>query len=149
MGLEAAFQLLSQQLRLLKEAVDELQLNLTGDYYPETRSGKSDSDSRREQPPVLVQQLSDKVSELEGAVEEARHAASSAERAVRHPRNLEDAQVELIVAQRCLNRLLKTFLFEVVAYDTIQILVGMGRRQGGKWPRLTLPKVSRSQRGAL
>jgi hypothetical protein len=136
MGLETAFQLLCQQLGLLKEAVDELQLNLSGDYYPESRSPKKrDSDSGREQAPLPVQQLADKVSELEGAVEEARHAASNAERAGRHPRNLEEAQLALIVIQRCLNKVLKTFLFEVAAYDTIQILVRMGRRQGGKWPQ--------------
>jgi hypothetical protein len=136
MGLETAFQFLCQQLGLLKEAVDELQLNLSGDYYPESQSpNKTDGDSRREQAPLPVQQLADKVSELEGAVEEARHAASSAERAGRHPRNLEEAQLALIVIQRCLNKILKTFFFEVTAYDTIQILVRMGRRQGGKWPQ--------------
>jgi hypothetical protein len=139
MGLETAFELLSQQLGLLKEAVDELQLNLSGDYYPESRSPKkTDGDSGREQAPLPVQQLADKVSELEGAVEEARHAASNAERAGRYPRNLEEAQLALIVIQRCLNKTLKTFLFEVAAYDTIQTLVRMGRRQGGTWPQWIL-----------
>jgi hypothetical protein len=139
MGLETAFELLCQQLGLLKEAVDELQLNLNGDYYPESRSPKkTDGDSGREQAPLPVQQLADKVSELEGAVEEAQHAASSAERAGRYPRNLEEAQLALIVSQRCLNKALKTFLFEVAAYDTIQTLVRMGRRQGGKWPQWIL-----------
>jgi hypothetical protein len=136
MGLETAFQLLCQQLGLLKEAMDELQLNLSGDYYPQSRSPeKGDGDSGREQAPLPVQQLADKVSELEGAVEEARHAASSAGKASRHPGNLEEAQLALIVVQRCLNKFLKTFLFEVAAYDTIQILVRMGHRQGGKWPQ--------------
>ena len=136
MGLETAFQLLCQQLGLLKEAMDELQLNLSGDYYPESRSPeKRDGDLGREHAPLPVQQLADKVSELEGAIEEARHAASNAWRASRHPRNLDEVQLALIVIQRCLNKVLKTFLFEVVAYDSIQILVRMGRRQGGKWPQ--------------
>ena len=136
MGLETAFQLLCQQLELLKEAMDELQLNLSGDYYPESRSPEErDGDLGREQAPLPVQQLADKVSELEGAVEEARHAASNAGRASRHPRNLEEAQLALMIVQRCLNKVLKTFLFEVAAYDTIRILVRMGRRQGGKWPQ--------------
>lgn len=134
MALETAFQFLYEQLRLLKEAIDELQLNLSGDYYPE--SGKrTDGDSGREQAPLPVQQLADKVSELEGAVEEARCAASNAERVIRHPRNLEEAQLALIVIQRCLNGLLKTFLIDVAAYDTVQGLMRMGRQKGGKWPQ--------------
>jgi hypothetical protein len=136
MALEAAFGHLNDQLRLLKEAVDELQLNVSGDFYPETRlRKKTDGDSGREPAPLPVQQLADKVSELEGVVEEALHAASNAEQAVRHPRNLEEAQLVLIVIQRCLIKVLKTFLFEVAAYDTVKILVRMGRRQGGKWPQ--------------
>lgn len=79
----------------------KLQLNLSGDYYPQSRSPeKRDGESGREQAPLPVQQLADKVSELEGAVEEARHAASSAGRASRHPGNLEEAQLALIVVQR-------------------------------------------------
>lgn len=136
MALEAAFECLNDQLRLLKEAVDELQLNVSGDYHPESSSRRRiNAAIAREQAPLPVESLADKVSELEGIIEEARLSVASACQAVRHPRNLEGAQIALIGIQRCLNSFLKTFLFEVAAYDTIETLVRMGRRQGGKWPQ--------------
>jgi hypothetical protein len=135
MAIERAFQLLCEQLRLLKEAVDELHLNVSGDYHPESPSQQRvDGDPGREQAPLPVQQLADAVSELQGAIEEAQHAAARAERAVRHPRNLVETQLALIVIQRCMNGALKTFLEDVSAYEAIQKLIAMGRRKGGKWP---------------
>src|ERR1700738_4265200 len=135
MAIERAFQLLCEQLRLLKEAVDELHLNVSGDYHPESPSQQRvDGDPGREQEPLPVQQLADAVSELQGAIEEAQHAAARAERAVRHPRNLVETQLALIVIQRCMNGALKTFLEDVSAYEAIQKLIAIGRRKGGKWP---------------
>lgn len=135
MALERAFQLLREQLRLLKEALDELQLNVSGDYHPQSQSQQRiDGDSGREQAPLPVQQLADAVSELQGTIEEAQHAAAGAERAVRYPQNLLETQLALIVIQRCMNRVLKTFLEDVSAYDAMQTLFVMGRRKGGKWP---------------
>ncbi|HME10040.1 MAG TPA: hypothetical protein VKG25_23485 [Bryobacteraceae bacterium] len=135
MALERAFQLLGEQLRVLKEAVDELQLNVSGDYHPESQSQQRiDGDSGREQAPLPVQRLADAVSELEGAIEEAQHAAAGAERAVRYPRRLLETQLALIVIQRCMNGALKTFLEDVSAYEAMQTLIVMGRRKGGKWP---------------
>jgi hypothetical protein len=152
MALEAAFQFLYDQLRLLKEAVDELQLNVSGDYYPESRSRKQpDGDSARDQTPLPLEWLADKTAELEGAVEEAQHAAAVGVKAVRYPQNLMETQIALIAIQRCLNGALKTFYNEVAAYDTIQTLIQMGSRKGGKWPEwITLVKtVIEACRGPL
>ena len=135
MSLEAAFDCLSDQLRLLKDAVSELQLNVSGGYHPESPSRKaSDGTSRREESPLPLERLADSVAELEGTVEHARHAASRAGKAVHYPRNLVEAQLGLIVIHRCLNSALKTFLVEVAAYDAVQTLVRMGRQKGGEWP---------------
>jgi hypothetical protein len=135
MGIEHAFQLLCEQLRLLKEALDELQLNVSGDYHPQSQSQQRiDGDSVREQAPLPVQQLGDSVSELQGIIEEAQHAAEGADRAVHYPRRLLDAQLALIVIQRCMNGALKTFFEDVSAYEAMQTLIVMGRRKGGKWP---------------
>jgi hypothetical protein len=135
MAIERAFQLLCEQLRLLKEAVDELYLNVSGDYHPESPSQQRvDGDPGREQAPLPVQQLADAVSELQGAIEEAQHAAARAERAVRHPWRLLETHLALIVIQRCMNGVLKILLEHVSAYGTMQTLIVMGRRKGGKWP---------------
>ena len=135
MAIEAAFALLSDRLRLLKEAVDELQMNVSGGYQPENSSGQLPNvDLESEQAPPPVVWLSDKASELEGAVGEAQHATAGAARAVRHPRNLVEAQVALIAIQGCLNGAMKTYFDEVAAHDTVQTLIRMGRREGGKWP---------------
>jgi hypothetical protein len=135
MALEPAFQILGKQLGLLKEAVDELQLNLNGDYYPESRfQPLIDGHAAREPAPLPVQQLADRVSELQGAVEEAQNAAVSAERTVQYPRNLAETRLALIAIQRCLNGALKTYLEEVSTYQAAQTLILMGRRKGGKWP---------------
>ena len=136
MAIERAFQLLCEQLRLLKEAVDELQLNVSGDYHPQSPSQQRiDGDSGREQAPLPVQQLADAVSELQGAIEEAQHAAARADRAVRYPRRLLETQLALIVIQRCMNGVLKILLEDVSAYETMQTLIVMGREKGGKWPQ--------------
>jgi hypothetical protein len=47
---------------------------------------------------------------------------------------LAETQWALIVIQRCLNGVLKTFLEDVGTYDAAQTLILMGRRKGGKWP---------------
>jgi hypothetical protein len=135
MTLEAAFQVLHQRLESFKEAVDELQLNVSGDYLPENPLQKrTDGNSICEKAPLPVERLADKVSELEGPIEEAQHAAATAARAARHPQNLAETQMALITVQRCLNSVLKTFLDDVAAYDTVHTLIQMGRRKGGKWP---------------
>jgi len=135
MALERAFQLLCERLKLLKEALDELQLNISGDYHPQSQSQQRiDGDSVREQAPLPVQQLGDSVSELQGIIEEAQHAAVGAERAVYYPRRLLDTQLALTVIQRCMNGALQTFLEDVSAYEAMQTLIVMGRRKGGKWP---------------
>jgi hypothetical protein len=136
MAIDRAFQLLCERLSLLKEAVDELQLNVSGDYYPQNSTDQPiDGDAVREQPPLPVQQLADAVSELQGALEEAQHAAAGAQQAVRYPRRLLDTQLALIVIQRCMNAVLKIFFQDVNAYASIQRLIAMGRRKGGKWPQ--------------
>jgi hypothetical protein len=135
MAIDRAFQLLCEQLRLLKEAVDELHLNISGDYHPESPSQQRvDGDPGREQAPLPVQHLADVVSELQGKLEEAQHAAAGAELAARRPRRFFDLQLELIAIQRCMNGVLKTFLEEVNAYESMHTLFVMGRRKGGKWP---------------
>jgi hypothetical protein len=135
MAIERAFQLMCERLRLLKEAVDELHLNVSGDYHPESPSQQRvDGDPGREQAPLPVQQLADAVSELQGAIEEAQHAAARAERTVRYPRRLLETQLALIVIQRCMNGVLTILLEDVSAYETMQTLIVMGRRKGGKWP---------------
>jgi len=135
MGIENAFRLLFERLTLLKEAVDELQLNISGDYHPQSQQEQRiDGDSVRDQAPLPVQQLADTVSELQGAIEEAQHAATAATQAVRHPRRLLDLQLALIAIQRCMNDVLKIFLEDVNAHGSVQTLILMGRRKGGKWP---------------
>ena len=135
MALERAFQLMSEQLRLLKEAVDELQLNVSGDYHPESQSERRiNGDAGREEAPLPVQQMADAVSELQGAIDEAQHAAAAAERAARYPRRLLETHLALVLIQRRLNGILRIFLEEVNAYETMQTLLVMGHRKGGKWP---------------
>jgi hypothetical protein len=135
MALETAFQLLCKRLRLLKEAVDELQLNISGDYHPQNQSPQQiDSEPERDQAPHPVQQLADAVCELQGGIEEAQQAAAGAQGTLHYQRDLLDIQLALIAIQRCMNRVLKTFIEEVTAYEAIKTLFVMGHRKGGKWP---------------
>lgn len=137
MAIEHAFRILCKRLKVLKEAVDELQLNISGDYYPQSRSNHpAGVDEGREQAPFPVEQLGDAVSELQGAIDEAQHAAFAAtERAVRHPRRLPEIQTALITIQRCINAVLKTYLEDVDAYEAMQRLAVMANRKGGEWPK--------------
>lgn len=136
MAIEHSFRLLRRRLTLLKEAVDELHLNISGDYYPQSRPNhQAGVDEVREQPPFPVEQLDDAVSDLQGAIEEAQHAAATTERALRYPRRLPEIQTALITIQRCMNGVLKTYLEDVYAYESMQRLAVMGSRKGGEWPK--------------
>src|SRR5258705_10207977 len=137
MAIEAAFAYLRQQLQSMQEEIRELQLNLT-DYYPlEGLLSAAAADPKRELAPPPVVSLADKVSDMEGAIEEALSSVQEGGLAVRPPRKLAEAQAALIAIQRCLNRTLTTFLTEVAAYAAVQTLIEMGRELGGSWPQWT------------
>jgi hypothetical protein len=133
-AIETAFEELQRALEDLKGEMEELRVN-AADFYPETRGGRRKNGHKTEEaPPPPVVSLADQATDLEGELEEGLQASRKACQAVRHPRNLAEAQIALDAVQRTLNRILRQLLMEVASYDTLQTLFQMGRQRGQGWP---------------
>jgi len=136
MAIEMAFESLQGHLEKLKDELGELRVNAEDFYPPGSGRHRRNGHSTAEAPPPVVA-LADKAADLEGEIEEALQAAKKATRAVRHPRNLVEAQIAMTSIQRSLNRVLRQHLAEVAAYDFMQTLMQMGRELGDAWPKWT------------
>ena len=134
MAIETAFETLRRQLEKLKEELGELRVNAE-DFYPTLQGQERKNGHKAGQAPPPVVSLADKAADLEGEMEGAVRAARKAARAVRHPRNLLEAQREIVCVQQCLNRVLRRQLADVAGYDPVRTLVQMGRELGGAWPK--------------
>jgi hypothetical protein len=133
-AIETAFEALQRALEDLKGELEELRVN-AADFYPEPRGRHRKNGGKFEEaPPPPVVSLADQATDLEGHLEEGVQASRKAGQAVRHPRNLAEAQLALNVVQRSLNRVLRQLLMEVASYDRLQTLFQMGRQRGQGWP---------------
>jgi hypothetical protein len=148
MAIEAAFEALQRALDDLQGELEELRVN-AADFYPETRGPRhKDGDKSKEAPPPPVLSLADKATDLEGELVEGLQAGRKACQAVRHPRNLPEAQVALASVQRTLNRILRQLVIDVASYDTLQTLFHIGRQRGhgwSEWARVIKSVTSNSQ----
>jgi hypothetical protein len=136
MSIETAFQSLQRQLGQLKEEFGELRVNAE-EFYPVSRAGRRKNGQPTPQAPPPVNTLADQAADLQGELDEALQAAHKAAQAVRHPRNLIEAQIAVISIQRALNKTLRKFLEEVAAYEPLSLLDHMGRELGEGWPKWT------------
>jgi hypothetical protein len=134
MAIETAFETLQRQLEKLKEELGELRVNAE-DFYPPGRPHERKNGHKAEEAPPPVVALADKAADLEGEIEGALRASRKAARAVRHPRNLVEAQREMGSIQQCLNRALRQQFTEVAAYDPVHRLMQIGRELGDGWPK--------------
>jgi hypothetical protein len=130
MAIETAFEALQRTLDDLKGELEELRVNAV-DFYPEIRGHRRQNGGKSEEaPPPPVVSLADQATDLEGELEEGLQAGRKACQAVRHPRNLAEAQMALAGVQSTLNRILRRLLMEVASYDTLQTLFHLGRQRG-------------------
>jgi hypothetical protein len=136
MAIETAFETLQRRLEKLKEELGELRVNAE-DFYPPGHGHQGKNGHKIGQAPPPVVALADRAADLEGEVEEALQTARKATRAVRHPRNLIEAQRALTVIQQGLNRVLRQQFVEVAAYEPVHTLVQMARELGESWPKWT------------
>jgi hypothetical protein len=133
MAIETAFEALQRTLDDLKGELEELRVNAV-DFYPEIRGHRRQNGGKSEEaPPPPVVSLADQATDLEGELEEGLQAGRKACQAVRHPRNLAEAQMALAGVQSTLNRILRRLLMEVASYDTLQTLFHLGRQRGRGW----------------
>ena len=136
MSIENAFDNLQLQLERLKDEVGELRVNAEEFYPPGRAQPRKNGHKAGEAPPPVVA-LADQAADVEGNLEEALQAARKAARAVRHPRNVAEAQRAMGRIQQGLNRVLRQHLAEVSTYERLATLIQMGRELGDGWPKWT------------
>jgi hypothetical protein len=136
MAIETAFETLQRRLETLKEELGELRVNAE-DFFPPGRAHQGKNGHKTGQAPPPVVELADRAADLEGEIEEALQAARKATRAVRHPRNLIEAQRAMTRIHQSLNHVLRRQFVEVAAYEPLQTLVQMARELGESWPKWT------------
>ncbi len=120
MALEKTFRRLSEQLRKLNDALFALRLTVV-----------EDKPLRGEV--ALVDDFENAVEDLVGWLEEARGAASEAERRVGHPVDLERTRRALTTCQERFHRIEQGFSTDLVAYERLKDLAGLGSERRGEW----------------
>src|SRR4051794_23274233 len=133
MAIGPSFDHLLRQLQAVRQVVAELHISTTEDYPSDSYTGNNGG-THQELPPPPVIALGDRVADMEGSLAEAISSADSARKAVQHPRDLLQAQMDLVSIQNSLNQALRYFLSDVADRKTLQTLAGMGRELNGPWP---------------
>jgi len=119
-ALEAALSNLCNSLRALYGVLDGLRLTVTEDV---PRSGSV----------VLVDQVSEEVTELLGLSKECIDAAEESERAAGQPYNPNQLRRFLAVSQKQFHRLAKILMSSLLSYEQVSVLVEFGRSRGREW----------------
>lgn len=120
MALETAFANLNIQIRAIREALVDLRLAAV--------EGKPPRDDL-----FLVDHYGDGADDLIGCIEDALLSAEEGMRAVRHPLDLDRARRALTTCNECVIRLNRRFTGDLVQYDRVADLSGVGRRRGRTW----------------
>jgi hypothetical protein len=119
-ALETALSNLCDRLKALHGVLDGLHLTVTEDV-PQRGSV------------VLVDQVSEEVSELLGLTEECLDAAGEAQRAAGQPYDPNQMRRSLVVSQKQFHRLSQILFSKLLAYELISALVQFGRKRGREW----------------
>jgi hypothetical protein len=120
MALEKTFRDLTKQLRMLNDRLEELRVTVVED-----RPAKNDA--------VLVDSLEDAVTDVLGWLNEAIQSSVRAERAIKHPLDLEQARQSLSRCQELFHQADQVFRASLVSYERLQELSGFARERGGEW----------------
>lgn len=123
MALRAQLRTLARRLRDLRETVGELRLAVSEDrpYEPDV---------------ALVDRVEDRVTDLQGAVEEALAALApvlAARGRPSEPMGVDQAGEALVSCQAALEGARVTYWRDLVSYDALSLLLAFGREQGGEW----------------
>jgi hypothetical protein len=119
-ALESALSNLCASLQALHGLLDSLRLTVTEDV---PKKGSV----------VLVDQVSEEVTELLGLTEECLEAARESQRAAGQPHDLNQLRRSLVVSQKQFHRLSQILFSRLLAYELISALVQFGRKRGGEW----------------
>ncbi len=120
MALEAAFGHLITQLCAVREALVDLRLAAV--------EGKPPRDDL-----FLVDHYGDGADDLIGYIEDALAAADEALHAVQHPLDLDRARRALTACHEAVIRLNRRFSGDLIQYERVADLSGVGRRRGRIW----------------
>jgi len=118
--LENTFQDLTSKLRELREHLGGLQVTVV-------------EDRPLHDVVKLVDRLGEIIEDLLGHLEEALAAAAKGQQAVAHPVDLDRARRALTACQERYNSLAQRFTCDLVCYETIEELTGLGRARRGEW----------------
>ena len=120
MALELALSNLCTSLKTLHGVLDGLRFTVTEDV-PKTGSV------------VLVDQVSEEVTELLGLSEECLDAAIESQRAAGQPYDPNQMRRSLVVSQKQFHHLSQILFSRLLAYEPIASLVQFGRKRGREW----------------
>ncbi len=120
MALELALSNLCTSLKTLHGVLDGLHFTVTEDV-PKTGSV------------VLVDQVSEEVTELLGLSEECLDAAIESQRAAGQPYDPNQMRRSLVVSQKQFHHLSQILFSRLLAYEPIASLVQFGRKRGREW----------------
>jgi hypothetical protein len=119
-ALELALSNLCTSLKTLHGVLDGLRFTVTEDV-PKTGSV------------VLVDQVSEEVTELLGLSEECLDAAIESQRAAGQPYDPNQMRRSLVVSQKQFHHLSQILFSRLLAYEPIASLVQFGRKRGREW----------------
>jgi hypothetical protein len=119
-ALESALSNLCESLKALHGVLDGIRLTVSEDV-PNRGSV------------VLVDQVSEEISELLGLTEECLDAAGEAQKAAGLPYDPNRLRRSLVVSQKQFHRLPQILFSKLLAYEPISALVQFGRKRGREW----------------
>ena len=120
MGLEATFRELSSELGKLRDTLRALRLTVVED---KPLQGEA----------ALVDVFEDTILELMGWLEEALKSTRTAEKALQHSTDLNSARRALAACQRNIHQIERQFSEELVSYEKLKDLTGLGNARRGEW----------------
>jgi hypothetical protein len=120
MPLEATFQQLSSELRKLHDTLVAVRLTVVEDKPVRGEA-------------ALVDHLEDTILDIMGALDEALKGARAAQKAVGNVTDLNAARRALTLCQERFHRIERQFAAELVSYERLNDLAGLGSERRGEW----------------
>ena len=120
MALEAALEDLCKELRQFRDVLSGLEATVVQDR---PTSGEV----------ILVDEVSDDVTEIDSLAKESLDAAEEALRSVAEPADAHRLRRALAGSQLRFLRISHTLVSRLLAYEQIRALVGFGRKRGPEW----------------
>ncbi len=120
MAMEAAFRELSSQLRKLNDTLLALRLTVVED---KPLSGQA----------ALVDRFEDTILDLMGLLDESMKSTRLAQKAIESAADLNSARRALTVCQQRFHEIEQQFSRDLVSYDKLKDLAGLGSTRRGEW----------------